>query len=58
MDDIVKHSIKRHCGGQEETSWIQLSCSCGYSSRQVYAYEDYQRTIVNNLQTEHLNKGK
>jgi hypothetical protein len=53
MDDQVSHSIKRRCGGQRESSWIQLACSCGWSSRKVYAYKDYQRTILHNLEREH-----
>ena len=51
---ITIHHIKRECGGQNESSWIQLKCSCGYTSDKIYAYQDFQRTILHNLEREHL----
>ena len=58
MDDVVKHSIKRVFGGSDESGWIRLDCSCGWSSRKCYAYEDYQRTILHNLEREHRTETK
>ena len=41
-----KHEIKRNYGGENEMSWIQPVCSCGWEGKKHYAWNDYQHTNV------------
>ena len=41
-----KHEIKRNYGGENEMSWIQPVCSCGWEGKKHFAWNDFQRTNV------------
>lgn len=49
-----EHKITRTFGGQMEMSWIQSVCTCGWKGRKEYAYNDYQRSNVRELELEHI----
>lgn len=40
----MEHRIHKEYGGKAETSWVQAHCSCGWSGKKHYAYEDYQHS--------------
>lgn len=54
----MKHEITREYGGKAEMSYIQPKCSCGWAGEKVYAYNDYQLTLVKVQESDHLNKVK
>ncbi|MFP4798307.1 single-stranded DNA-binding protein [Pasteurella multocida] len=52
----MEHKITRESGGKYEMSYIQPKCSCGWIGDKFFAYNDYQMTLVNECESEHLNK--
>ena len=50
----MKHELAREFGGRDESSWIKPVCSCGWEGYKVYAYNDYQRTLVKEQECAHL----
>lgn len=51
---MTKSKFKEIRGGKAESSFIQLECNvCGWKSRKVQAYEDYQLTIIRTFKREH-----
>lgn len=54
---MEEHEIKKHYGGREEMSWIQAECSCGWSGKKHYAYNDYQRSNLKEEIHKHIRLG-
>ena len=44
--EMDNHEIRRKYGGENEMSWIQPTCSCGWKGKKHFAWNDYQRTNV------------
>ena len=49
-----KHKISREYGGENEMSWIQPTCSCGWKGKKHFAWNDYQRTNIKAEISEHI----
>ena len=50
----TKHKLNRNRGGQNELSWIQPICSCGWEGHKHYAYNDYQFSMLKDEENEHI----
>lgn len=51
---MADHKIRRKYGGENEMSWIQPVCSCGWKGKKHFAWNDYQRTNVKVEISEHI----
>jgi hypothetical protein len=48
------HTLTREYGGKGASSWIKPACSCGWAGEARYAFEDYQRTLIQEAESDHL----
>lgn len=54
----MKHATSFEFGGQREMGWMMPVCSCGWSGRKYYAYEDYQHTMAREEGYRHAHREK
>lgn len=50
----MEHEIKRSRGGNNELSWIQPICSCGWEGHKHYAYNDFQFSMLKSEENVHI----
>jgi hypothetical protein len=55
---MSEHTLTREYGGKRESSWIKPRCSCGWVGEARYAFEDYQRTLVEVDESDHIRKSR
>lgn len=50
----MKHELTIERGGRAEMGWLQNKCSCGWTGKKHYAYNDYQHTNAREEAARHL----
>lgn len=51
---MENHKTSRKYGGENEMSWIQPTCLCGWEGKKHFAWNNYQRTNVKAEISKHM----